>query len=188
MAVTVGRIIAAHGIRGELKVEPLTDFPQRFDAGSRLWLDGAPVTVERGRRQGRNVILKLRGIDGRTQAEALHGKELLAPQATPLEQEGVYYLHDIIGARVQDAAGQALGELADVLATGSNDVYVVRGPRGELLLPALDDVVLAVDLEARRIVVEIPDGLEFIAPAPAKRHRPPPKRQKPAKPAKQSAG
>ena len=172
-AVTVGRITAPHGIRGEVKVEPLTDFPQRFEAGSRLWLDGTPYTVERGRWQQRIVILKLRGIDTRSQADTLHGKALLAPEATPIEDEGVYYLHDILGARVQDTAGEALGELADVFSTGSNDVYVVRGPRGELLLPALDDVVLEVDVKAHRIVVEIPEGLEFTAPAPPKRRRRP---------------
>ena len=171
-AVTVGRITAPHGIRGEVKVEPLTDFPQRFEAGSRLWLDGTPYTVERGRWQQRNVILKLRGIDTRNQAEALPGKELLAPQAMPIEAEGVYYLHDILGARVQETSGAALGELADVFSTGANDVYVVRGPRGEILLPALDDVVLEVDLQARRITVAIPDGLEFTTAAPPKRRRP----------------
>ena len=180
-AVTVGRIIAPHGVRGELKVEPLTGFPQRFEAGSRLWLDGTPYTVERGRWQQRIVILKLLGIDTRSQAEMLHGKELLAPEATPIEDEGVYYLHDILGARVQDTAGEALGELADVFSTGSNDVYVVRGPRGELLLPALDDVVLEVDLKAHRIVVEIPEGLEFTTAAPPKRRRPP--QQKKPRPA-----
>jgi len=167
-AVTVGRVIVAHGIRGEIKVAPLTDFPQRFEAGSRLWLDGTPHTVERGRWQNRNVILKLSGIDTRNQAEALHGKDLLAAEATPIAEEDVYYLHDILGARVEDAAGQALGELVEVLSTGSNDVYVVRGERGELLLPALDDVILKVDVKARRIVVEIPDGLEFTPPGPAR--------------------
>jgi 16S rRNA processing protein RimM len=172
-AVTVGRIIAAHGVRGEIKVEPLSDFPQRFEAGSRLWLDGEPYTVDRGRVQGRIVVLKLQGIDTRNQAESLHGKTLMAPEATRIEEPDVYYLHDILGAKVQDSAGQALGELVEVLSTGSNDVYVVRGPRGELLLPALDDVVLEVDVKARRITVEVPDGLEFAAQAPVRRRRPP---------------
>ena len=171
-AVTVGRITAAHGIRGELKVQPLTDFPQRFQPGSRLWLDGAPHDVERGRPQGRNVILKLRGVDTRTQAEALAGKELLAPEATQIEAEGVYYLHDVIGLRVEDAAGETLGELAEVLSTGSNDVYVVRGERGEMLLPALDDVVRRVDVAGGRIIVDVPNGIEFARPAPPRSRRP----------------
>jgi 16S rRNA processing protein RimM len=175
-AVTVGRIVAAHGVRGEVKVEPLSDFPERFAAGSVLWLDGTPRTVERGRFQQRTVILKLEGVDTRNDAEALAGKTLLVPEAAEIADEGVYYLHDVIGARVQTTAGEALGELADVFSTGSNDVYVVRGARGELLLPALDDVVLEVDLPGRRIVVEVPDGLEFMPNAAPKRRRPPPHR------------
>jgi 16S rRNA processing protein RimM len=160
-AVTVGRITAAHGVRGEVKVEPLTDFPERFQAGSTLWLDGAPVEVERGRPQGRNVILKLRGIDDRTRAKALPGKALLVPEPSRIDEEGVFYLHDVLGLRVEDAAGEALGELVEVISTGSNDVYVVRGERGELLLPALDDVVRQVDVGGGRLVVEVPEGIEF---------------------------
>ncbi len=173
----MGRITAAHGVRGEVNVEPLTAFPERFEAGSRLWLDGSPLTVEQGRWRRRSVILKLKGIDTRTQAEAIAGKELLVPQATPLEAEDVYYLHDILGLRVEDAAGEALGEVVEVLSTGSNDVYVVRGERGEILLPALDDVVREINLTQRRIVVEVPDGLEFVQRA-APRGRAP--RRKPA--------
>ncbi len=167
-AVTIGRITTAHGIRGEIKVEPLTDFPERFQPGSRLWLDGTPYEVKRGRWQRRTVILKLRGIDSRTQAEALAGKALTAPEATPIEDQDVYYLHDVIGLRVEDTAGETLGKLAEVLSTGSNDVYVVRGERGELLLPALDDVIHEVDIAGGRIVVAVPDGLDFARPAQAR--------------------
>jgi 16S rRNA processing protein RimM len=160
-AVAVGRITAAHGIRGEVKVEPLTDFPRRFQPGSHLWIDGAPYDVERGRPQGRNVILKLAGVADRNAAEALAGKTLLAAEATQIEEEDVYYLHDVIGLRVETRDGEVLGDLADVLSTGSNDVYVVRGDRGELLLPALDDVVLEVDVAGGRIVVDVPEGIDF---------------------------
>jgi 16S rRNA processing protein RimM len=166
-------------VRGEVKVEPLSDFPQRFEAGSRLWLDGVAFDVERGRVQGRIVVIKLQGIDTREQAEALRGKTLMAPEAIPIAEPDVYYLHDIIGARVEDASGQALGELAEVLSTGSNDVYVVRGPRGELLLPALDDVVLEVDVKARKIRVDVPEGIEFAAAAAPRRRRPPAQKGRP---------
>ncbi len=172
-AVTVGRITGAHGIRGEIKVEPLTDFPQRFQPGSRLWIDGAAYDVERGRWQGRSVILKLRGVNTRNHAEAFPGKELRVPEAAPLSETDVYYVHDLIGLRVEDADGEALGELSDVFRTGSNDVYVVRGERGELLLPALDDVVKQIDVKAGRIEVAIPDGIEFLKPAPPRKKRPP---------------
>jgi 16S rRNA processing protein RimM len=159
--VTVGRIVAPHGIKGELKVESLTDFPERFEVGSRLWLNGEQWVVERGRISGRSVILKLRGLDTRNDAEALRGGELTVPEPTQLEDEGVYYLHDIIGLPVYDTSGDALGKLFDVLSMGSTDVYVVHGDRGELLLPALDDVVTEVDVAGRRIVVDVPEGIEF---------------------------
>jgi 16S rRNA processing protein RimM len=161
--VTVGRVLAPHGIRGELKVQPLTDFPERFDAGSRLWLNGQQWVVERGRWAGRGgVILKLRGLDTRNDAETLRDAELTVPEATELKEEGVYYLHDIIGLPVFDAAGEALGKLEEVFNTGSTDVYIVRGDRGELLLPALEDVVTNVDAAGGRIVVDVPEGLEWV--------------------------
>jgi 16S rRNA processing protein RimM len=159
--VTVGRILAPHGIRGELKVQPLTDFPERFEAGSRLWLNGEERTVQRGRWAGRSVILKLRGLETRNEAEALRGAALTVPQPAELVDEGVYYLHDIIGLSVFDTSGETLGALEEVFSTGSADVYVVRGDRGELLLPALDDVVTEVDIPGGRIVVSVPEGLEF---------------------------
>lgn len=179
-AVAVGRILAPHGVRGEFKVEPATDFPERFAPGSRLWLDGNPYTVERSRPQGRSLIVKLRGIDSRNDAEPLRGKDLFASEPAAIEEEGVYYVHDILGLRVETEAGTALGDVVEVLATGSNDVYVVRGPRGDLLLPALDDVVKQVDTASRRMVVEVPPGIEFQAPAPAGRPAP---RRRPRPPA-----
>jgi len=169
-AVCVGRIGAPHGLRGEVNVEPLTDFPERFDSGSRLWLDGAPRLVQGSRWRGRQVLLKLEGVDSRTEAEALRGKELMAPQAQPLAA-GRYYLHDVLGLRVEDEAGALLGRIEDVLSTGANDVYVVRGERGELLLPAIEDVVREVDVAGGRIVVALLPGLEFTKAAAHKRSR-----------------
>jgi 16S rRNA processing protein RimM len=182
-AVTVGRVVSAHGIQGELKVESLTDFPERFRAGSLLWLEGAPRRIERSRQQSKLMVLKLDAIDSRAEAEAMRGKQLMVPQAQAIEQESVYYLHDIIGLQVMEESGDALGEVVDVLATGSNDVYVVRGGRGEVLLPALDDVVKEVDLRARRMVVDVPEGLRFqprpmhSTRKPARRGRKPSPRQ-----------
>jgi 16S rRNA processing protein RimM len=159
--IVVGLILAPHGVHGELKVQSLTDFPERFEPDSHLWLKGEERIVQRGRWSGRSLILKLQGIDTRNEAEALRGAELTVPEATEIEEEGVYYLHDIIGLPVFDAAGAFLGKLEDVFSTGSTDVYVVRGERGELLLPALDDVVTDVDIRAGRIVVAVPEGIEF---------------------------
>jgi 16S rRNA processing protein RimM len=181
-AVSVGRIVAPHGLKGEIKVEPLTDFPERFQRGARLWLKGEPRRVQMSRPQGKLVYLKLAGINSRESVNALRGEELLVPEAFPIEAADVYYQHDILGLRVEDEAGELLGNVAQIIPTGSNDVYVVRGERGELLLPALEDVIKLVDLPNGRLVVEILPGLEFTkiptptpkAPKrPARRKRPP---------------
>jgi 16S rRNA processing protein RimM len=160
-AVTVGRVLSAHGVRGELKVQPLSDFPGRFASGARLWLKGSPVRIERSRPQGRILVLKLEGIDDRNAAEDLHDQELLVPEAAPLDEEGVYYQHDIIGMTARDPEGTELGIVKDVFSTGSNDVYVIEGERGQLLVPALDDVVRVVDVPNRTMTIELMEGLEF---------------------------
>jgi 16S rRNA processing protein RimM len=164
--IVIGRITAAHGIRGEVKVEPLTDFSERFERGSKLWLEGAERVVERGRWQGRSVILKLTGIDTRNDAEASRGQLLTVPELAELDEEGAFYIHDLIGLRVEDRLGTELGRLHEVITTGATDVYVIRGARGELLLPALDDVVTKVDLQGQRIIAEVPEGLDFQKPSP----------------------
>jgi len=170
-AVTVGRVIAAHGIRGEVKVEPHTDFPERFKPGARLWLAGAAMQIETARRTLNLFQIKFEGIDDRTQAEALRGKELQAPPLSSLG-EGTYYHHQIIGMGVEDENGAVLGRVADVFATGSNDVYVVRGDRGDLLLPATDEVIRRIDVERGSMTVEVLEGLEWEKPRHERRKTP----------------
>jgi 16S rRNA processing protein RimM len=164
-AVTVGRIVGVHGVRGDVKVETLTDFPERFDRSALLWLRGVQRRVERSRWVGRNVYLKLEGIDTRNDAEALRGEELFVAAARDLGGTDVFYQHDLIGLPVEDTDGATLGRLTDILSTGANDVYVVQGERGDLLLPAVEDVVKQIDVAGGRIVVELLPGLEFTAPS-----------------------
>lgn len=158
--VAVGRIVGAWGVRGHLKVEPLTDFPQtRFAPGAALYLRGAPHTVEEARQQRPHLLLKLKGIDSREAARGLRGALLQVPEHElhPLA-EGQYYQFQVEGLAVYTVDGQYLGRVAEVLTLPSNDVYVVHGPRGEVLLPALDDVILQVDLGAGRMEVDPPQG------------------------------
>jgi 16S rRNA processing protein RimM len=170
-AVAIGRISSIHGIKGELRVMPLTDFPERFNPGAEVWLDGKPLQVLRRRWQGKEMIVALEGIETRDQAEAVRGKELMAPSPKPLD-EGVFYQHDIVGLRAVTREGEVLGRVADVLSTGSNDVYVVVGDRGELLLPALEGVVHEIDVANGRIVVELIEGLEFTRSASPRARKP----------------
>lgn len=162
-AVTVGRIIAPHGLHGEVKVLPFTDFPERFEPGSKLWLESEQVEIRTSRPVRDLIHVQFVGVDDRTQAESLRGKELKAPAQTTLA-EGSFYRHDIIGLEVRDPTGRPLGLIADIFPTGSNDVYVVRGEQGELLLPATDEVVLSIDLKAGVMQVELIDGLEWDHP------------------------
>ena len=178
-AVTVGRILSPHGVRGDVKVHPLTDFPERFQSGAILWLTGRPVRVERSRWQGRIVVIKLEGIDSRETVAALRDEELMVPEPAELQEEGVFYHHDILGMTVRDLEGNELGSVTDIFSTGSNDVYVIEGERGQLLLPALDDVVHNVDVAGKIMTVELMEGLEFQGKGKAAAPKPRRPRSKP---------
>jgi len=158
--VAVGRIVGLWGLRGDLKVEPLTDFPERFAVGGSVCLGGAAYAIERCRWQRGRALLKLAGIDDSTAAEALRDRLLEVPEGElrPLG-EGQYYHFQILGLEVRTVAGEVLGRVEQIISTGSNDVFVVRGQHGEVLIPAVDDVVKSMDPAAGRIEVEVVEGL-----------------------------
>ncbi len=159
--VAVGLVRATRGVRGELSVDPLTDFAQRFRPGSVVFAGGAPYTVRRARSHRGALLLELEGIQSREQAETLRGVLLEVPQEelAPLG-EGQYYRFDIVGMAVVDGAGAPLGRIEEVVETGANDVYLVRNDEGDLLVPAIDTVIKEVDVAGRRMVVELVAGLE----------------------------
>ena len=165
--LAIGRIIAPHGIHGEVKVAVLTDFPERFKPGTHAFLGvgtedpGArPVKIVAARPHKGGFLVKLDSVPDRNAAELVRDRYLLIPAADAMPLgEHENYLHDLIGLQVETTDGQQLGELREVLFTNANDVYVVRGPAGEVLLPATRDVVLQVDLSTRRMMVALPEGL-----------------------------
>jgi len=158
--VAVARVIGPWGLHGDLKVETLTDFPQRFAAGSRVFAGGVAYVIEKCRWQRGRALLKLAGIDSLTAAEALRHRLLEVPEdELQALGEGEYYHFQILGLEVRTTAGEVLGRVEQIISTGSNDVYVVRGERGEVLVPAVDDVVKNVDPAAGRIEVEAVEGL-----------------------------
>ena len=139
-----------------------TDFPGRFEAGSELWIEreDASFTVERSRWQKGQAVLKLSAVDDRERADALRGRYLRVPGSHLAElEEGEYYLFQLMGLTAVTEEGRELGQVKDVLQTGANDVYVVDTPQGELLLPAIRDVIKQVDLGAGRLVVHLLPGL-----------------------------
>ena len=149
-------------MRGELKIAIETDDPQRFHLLREVYLGDGLVLfqVKRARLHGGQALLQLRGIEDRTAAEQWRNAYLYVPleQALPLT-EGEYYYHQIEGLTAVTVEGEVLGRVTEVLPTGANDVYVVRGDQGEILLPALNDVIIRIDLDAGIMVVRAPDGL-----------------------------
>ena len=158
--VAVGRILGPWGLGGDLKVEPLTDFPERFALGSSLYVEGVAYVIESCRWHKGKVYIKLSGIDSATAAGALRQRFLEVPEEElkPLS-EGEYYQFQILGLEVRTTEGQPLGKVTQILSTGSNDVFVVHGEGGELLIPALDDVIKAIDLDGGWMEVELMEGL-----------------------------
>jgi 16S rRNA processing protein RimM len=158
--IAVGRVLAPRGLAGEVKVEPLTDRQELFAAGQELWVMDARRRIETAGWHKGHVYLKLSGIDSTDAAEKLRGQPLSLPEAL-LEAlpEGHFYHFQIVGMQVYDGGGRHLGEIREVLATGGNDVYVVRGEQGEILVPAIDDVVRDVDVTTGRMVVEPMEGM-----------------------------
>lgn len=165
--LAIGRIVAPHGIRGEVKVEVMTDFPERFRPGLRVFLGvgsedlaAQPVKIVAARPHKGGFLVRLDVAPDRNAAELLRDRYLLIPEADAMKLgEHENYLHDLIGLRVETTDGRFLGELKEVLFTKANDVYVASGPDGEVLLPAIRDVVLQVDLPAQRMIVALPAGL-----------------------------
>lgn len=161
----VGVITSPHGVRGEVKVFPTTDDPERFLDLEEVLLD-APgglkkLEIEQVHFFKNMVIVKFAGMDNRNDVEGLRQKDLLITreQAVSLEPDENFIV-DLIGLSVCTDEGEQLGTLSDVIQTGANDVYCVRTPEGrELLLPAIKDCVLSVDLEKQEMLVHILPGL-----------------------------
>lgn len=165
--LAVGFITGVHGLRGELKVEVHTDFPERFSPGNHLALGEKllSVSIEASRMHKGHVLLTLSGIKNRNQAEELRNLWLFIEEDSAAElEDDTYWIHDIIGLTVLDEDHQSIGTVTDVIATGANDVYAIQ-PAGtinrgrELLVPAIEDVVRRVDLEKRQLIIRLQPGL-----------------------------
>jgi 16S rRNA processing protein RimM len=142
-----------------MKVQALTDNMARFRTGARLWAGQQKVTVAAEREAGGHLFLTFKGFHDRTAVERFRHALLQVPESDlPPLPEGEYYRFQLIGLTVVDRDGRELGTLDEVIETGSNDVYRVHPANGpDLLLPALADVIVSVDLAARRMVVDPPE-------------------------------
>ncbi len=160
--LTIGRVLKPWGYRGELKIEIMTDFPERFASLTTVYLgeDAKAFIVERARLTGKSVRLKLKGIDTPEAGARLrdHLVQIPTEEAVALPK-GQYYLYQLIGLRVKTTQGASLGEVVDILETGANDVYVVQNNGREVLIPAIEPVVKKVDLEQGELIIEPMEGL-----------------------------
>lgn len=160
--VVIGKAGAPHGLRGEVRVIPLTDFPERFESLREVFIGERVFHVEHVHYHRQFVLLTLAECTSREAAAKLTGELLRVARedAAPLA-EGEFYTFDIIGLAVLDMAGERLGEVTNVLKTGSNDVYVVKNPDGsELLVPALKNVVREIDIAGGFLRVDLQEELE----------------------------
>lgn len=165
----VGRVVGAHGIRGNLKVNAFAESLSVHETGAGIQValpDGSvrPMTVRWRQPHGRGLLLNLEEVTDRSQAESMIGSDLFVCRSDlPILEEDTYYWFELVGLRVVDTTGVLLGHLDGIIPTPGNDVYVVKGtqdgqPR-EWLIPAVGDVIREIDLQGRAMIVDPPEGL-----------------------------
>lgn len=163
--VTIGKIVKTRGLRGEVKVLPLSDVPERFarlDAVEAAFPDGRVLSleIEESREQNGAAYLSFAGYDSMDAAQMLVGCLLQVKQGmSPTLPDGVFYQYEILGAAVYTDSDEYLGQVTEILDTGGHDVYVVRHDEREYLLPATAEIVRQIDRDRRRIVVHPIAGL-----------------------------
>jgi 16S rRNA processing protein RimM len=155
--VLVGIVLKTIGLKGELKIKPLTDNPDRYSEGAKVWAVGlseTPVmlTVKSSRESGRDIAVFFEEIDSIEKAEGFRGKNLFVPESdVPPLPEGEYYQFQVLGLEVYTSRGRLLGKVSDIIEAGEKDVYVVRGGGKEYLIPVTDDAVEEIDVKGGKI-------------------------------------
>lgn len=152
----VGRVLRPHALHGELRVEAFSPTARNIQRGRPVYLDGVRRVVQEARSDRGAWILKLGGLTDRTAAERVRGKLLETPDTEVLrDDDESFFIHELIGLRVVTTDGAELGHILEVMPTGANDVWVVRGSDGDIMVPAIAEVVQEVSLA---------DGLAIITP------------------------
>lgn len=155
-----GKIVNTHGIKGEVKIMPYTDFPELLCEFDRLFLDKKEIFIERSRVAKNMVIAKIEGINTPEQAEKLRNKILYMHRDDLELDDDTYFIQDLIGIEVKDVdTGFVYGKITDVMQTSANDVYVIHGNDKEYLVPAIADVVISTDIENNLMTIRPLEGL-----------------------------
>lgn len=164
----VGKIVNTHGVKGELKILSVTDFPEeRYKKGITLYIshpsikEHIPVTVETARLQKNTYIVKLKEFNNINEVEKYKGGTLKVPEDDRIElEEDEFYYDEIINCEVWSDQGEKLGIISEILTTGANDVWVVKREKGkDILLPFIEDCILEVDVDERKVTVHLMEGL-----------------------------
>ena len=159
--IKIGKIVNVVGLKGELKVYCYTDKKERFEELDHIYLDHESHQIKNVRYQGNVVILKLKGIEDRDAAEAQRDKNVFIEESA-LEElpEDTYYVRDLLGIEVADEEDQHLGTLSDIVQNSSQDLYEVKLESGKrILIPAVKEFVLSIDMKARKMKVKLLEGL-----------------------------
>jgi 16S rRNA processing protein RimM len=160
--VVVGKVTRAHGLRGEVVVLVFSDNPDRFEPGSSIFFeDGREVRIRASRPNGGRLLVAFEGVGDRNAAEALRGLTLVVPRSSlPALSEGEFWPHQLEGCVVVTESGRTLGAITDVVANRANDLWVAVDESGvETLVPAIREVIVDVDVGARRVLVRDIPGL-----------------------------
>jgi 16S rRNA processing protein RimM len=163
--VVIGRVVKPHGLRGEVVVEPLTDFPERFveDLSMQGDLDGRQprtLTIETVRWHGGRALVGFAGVRTVDEAEALRDTELsVAASETAPRPEGFVFHYEVEGCVAVDTKGNELGKVAELADVAGRALLVLETPRGEREVPFTSPIVVSVDLPARRVILDPPKGL-----------------------------
>lgn len=170
--IRIGEIVSVHGVKGALKVLPLTDNPLRFCALAEVSIipkngkrfDAKTYKVISATPSGNVVLLKLYGIDDRDKAELLRGAFLEIPREKAVQlPKDSYFIGDLIGCAVKEENGNLLGTLTEVQSTGANDIYEITGKDHKTIwIPAIADVIKAVNVEQGEIMVSLLPGLKEV--------------------------
>ena len=162
--LAAGRIRRPHGVHGEMVVELYTDFPERLAPPARVFIGPKhkPMEVLTLRNHNEGILLSFRGVNSPEDAGRFRNQLVFTSSADlPQLEKGSYYHHQLIGLHVRSDEGELLGVIDEIIETGANDVYVVQNPgRKDLLLPAIPEVIISVDLRKKCVLVHLIPGLE----------------------------
>lgn len=160
--IVIGKIVAPHGVRGEFRIMPLTEHPERYADRKKVRLDNGRELTVLSLRQHKNVLLmQTQEVTTMDEAELLRGREIVVePDELPPLPEGQFYVRDILGFTVSTPDGTLVGTMKDVITPATTDVFVIATPEGkELMVAAIEDNILDIDWEKRTVTVRLPEWI-----------------------------